>query len=253
MGLYTEKVLPRIINVVCAMGEAKELRARVCAGLHGEVVEIGFGSGLNVPYYPAAVTTVHAIEPADLGWKLAGKRLAATRTRVERTGLEADLEGADHPLLHVAREVADHAIGPRLGVAREAEGSLLAGLDLDALGEIDDEIRVRDRSVVGDRQILAGLGRRVDGVERRTPSSRRRPRRDRRRRWGGRGCRRGQQGDDRTADGQLHPPTTVLLGSVALSLSHRASQVEVTGTCRAAAVRRRPGPAPRGPRRRRWP
>ena len=88
MGFYTEKVLPRIINVVCAMGEAKELRARVCAGLHGEVVEIGFGSGLNVPYYPAAVTTVHAIEPADLGWKLAGKRLAATTTRVERTGLD---------------------------------------------------------------------------------------------------------------------------------------------------------------------
>ena len=88
MGFYAENVLPRIINVMCAAGQAKELRERVCSGLHGEVVEIGFGSGLNVPYYPAAVTTVHAIEPADLGWKLAGKRLAATTVPVERAGLD---------------------------------------------------------------------------------------------------------------------------------------------------------------------
>jgi len=88
MGFYSERVLPRLIDKVCNMGEAKDLRARVCAGLHGEVVEIGFGSGLNVPHYPAAVTTVHAIEPADLGWKLAGKRLAASTTHVERSGLD---------------------------------------------------------------------------------------------------------------------------------------------------------------------
>jgi len=88
VGFYSEKVLPRIIDKVCAMGEAKDLRARVCAGLHDEVLEIGFGSGLNVPYYPAAVTTVHAIEPADLGWKLAGKRLAASSVNVERSGLD---------------------------------------------------------------------------------------------------------------------------------------------------------------------
>ena len=52
------------------------------------MVEIGFGSGLNVPHYPAAVTRVHAIEPADIGWKLAGKRLAAATVPVERSGLD---------------------------------------------------------------------------------------------------------------------------------------------------------------------
>jgi ubiquinone/menaquinone biosynthesis C-methylase UbiE len=88
VGFYAEQVLPRLINVACAMGEAKELRARVCAGLHGDVVEIGFGSGLNVPHYPTAVTSVHAIEPADVGWKLAAKRLAASTVRVERSGLD---------------------------------------------------------------------------------------------------------------------------------------------------------------------
>ena len=87
-GVYAEHVLPRIINVACGMKTADPLRSRVCEGLHGQVVELGFGSGLNVPFYPAAVTEVAAIEPADLGWKLAGKRLAETRVPVERSGLD---------------------------------------------------------------------------------------------------------------------------------------------------------------------
>ncbi len=88
MGIYAEQVLPRIINVACGMKTADPLRSRVCEGLHGQVVELGFGSGLNVPFYPAAVTMVAAIEPADLGWKLASKRLAATNIPVERSGLD---------------------------------------------------------------------------------------------------------------------------------------------------------------------
>lgn len=88
MGFYRDQVVPRIVDKACAMGDAPALRDRVCAGLHGEVVELGFGSGLNVPHYPAAVTRVAAVEPADVGWKLAGKRLAASTTPVERAGLD---------------------------------------------------------------------------------------------------------------------------------------------------------------------
>jgi ubiquinone/menaquinone biosynthesis C-methylase UbiE len=51
-------------------------------------LEIGFGSGHNVPHYPATVTGVAAIEPADGGWKLARKRLAAATVPVERKGLD---------------------------------------------------------------------------------------------------------------------------------------------------------------------
>jgi ubiquinone/menaquinone biosynthesis C-methylase UbiE len=90
MGLYTEHVLPRIVDVACNMREAHPQRRRVCEGLAGEVVEIGFGSGLNVPFYPAAVTQVTAVEPADVGWKLAGKRLRETRVPVRRAGLDAE-------------------------------------------------------------------------------------------------------------------------------------------------------------------
>jgi len=88
MGLYGEHVLPRIINVACGLKGAEPLRRRVCDGLDGDVVELGFGSGLNVPFYPESVTRVAAVEPADVGWKLAEKRLRATSVPVERSGLD---------------------------------------------------------------------------------------------------------------------------------------------------------------------
>lgn len=88
MGMYGEQILPRIINLACDMKSARPLRQQVCAGLHGNVVEIGFGSGLNVPYYPPSVTRVAAIEPADTGWRLARKRLDAAKVPVERVGLD---------------------------------------------------------------------------------------------------------------------------------------------------------------------
>jgi SAM-dependent methyltransferase len=88
MGTYRERVLPRIINVACGMKAAEPLRRRVCEGLAGDVVEIGFGSGLNVPYYPTAITGVAAVEPADTAWKLADKRLLATAVPVRRSGLD---------------------------------------------------------------------------------------------------------------------------------------------------------------------
>jgi ubiquinone/menaquinone biosynthesis C-methylase UbiE len=88
MGIYDRHILPRIVNAACGMESNEPLRRRVCAGLEGEVVEIGFGSGLNVPFYPDGVARVAAVEPADIGWKLAQKRLGATSVPVERSGLD---------------------------------------------------------------------------------------------------------------------------------------------------------------------
>ena len=88
MGFYVRRVLPRLLNVACGMKATHELRQRVCADLKGHVVEIGFGSGHNVPFYPSTVTEVAAIEPADLGWKLASKRIATASVPVQRAGLD---------------------------------------------------------------------------------------------------------------------------------------------------------------------
>jgi SAM-dependent methyltransferase len=88
LGLYGDQILPRLINVACGLKGVAPLRRRVCDGLEGKVVEIGFGSGLNVPFYPEAVSRVAAIEPADVGWRLAEKRLRAATVPVERSGLD---------------------------------------------------------------------------------------------------------------------------------------------------------------------
>ena len=97
MGWYGEQVLPRIIDVACGLTVVVPLRQRVCEHLHGRVLEMGFGSGLNVPYYPAAVTVVDAVEPSDVAWKLAGKRLATSSVPVRRSALDGEfLPYADH-------------------------------------------------------------------------------------------------------------------------------------------------------------
>jgi SAM-dependent methyltransferase len=99
MGLYERRVLPRLVNVALGTKALEPLRRRVCEGLAGNVLEIGFGSGLNVPFYPAVVTRVAAVEPSDLAWQLAGRRLQAASVPVQRSGLDGQslpFEDASH-------------------------------------------------------------------------------------------------------------------------------------------------------------
>ena len=88
MGLWTSHVVPRIADRSLSAPEITPARQRVCAGLTGGVVELGFGSGLNVPHYPAGVTQVQAVEPSDVGWRLGASRLAAARAPIVRSGLD---------------------------------------------------------------------------------------------------------------------------------------------------------------------
>ena len=88
MGIYNDRVLPRILNAACGSQKLDPLRRQVCAGLAGEVVEIGFGSGLNIPFYPAGIAGVAAVEPSDVSWRLAAERLRATEVPVRRSGLD---------------------------------------------------------------------------------------------------------------------------------------------------------------------
>jgi ubiquinone/menaquinone biosynthesis C-methylase UbiE len=89
MGWYGERVLPRIIDKACGVASTFPLRERVCSGLHGDVVEIGFGSGHNVRFYPATVASVTAIEPSDTAWRLAARRVRESTVRIRRGDLDA--------------------------------------------------------------------------------------------------------------------------------------------------------------------
>ncbi|MGZ6669995.1 MAG: class I SAM-dependent methyltransferase, partial [Solirubrobacteraceae bacterium] len=75
-------------DLVMSRSELTPIRARVAASLEGDVLEIGFGSGLNVPHYPPAVTVVRAVDPATIGRKLAARRVASSSVPVQYVGLD---------------------------------------------------------------------------------------------------------------------------------------------------------------------
>lgn len=94
MGWWSEQVLPRAINRVLDTPDVNRRRARVCRGLAGTVLEVGFGSGLNVAFYPPEVRRVLAVEPSEVAWRLAESRRAASPasfTRVGRNGERLEL------------------------------------------------------------------------------------------------------------------------------------------------------------------
>lgn len=90
MGIYTDQILPRVIDVVLGGSRMGRLRARAMEGLAGEVLEIGFGSGTNVPWYPDEVTRVVAVDPATVGRRLAARRIGASPVQIDFAELSGD-------------------------------------------------------------------------------------------------------------------------------------------------------------------
>lgn len=88
MGLYREQVVPRLVDLMCGSAGFDRWRADAAEGLSGRVVEIGFGSGLNVPHYPPDVDVVLAVEPAVVARRLAERRIGASPVPVEHVGLD---------------------------------------------------------------------------------------------------------------------------------------------------------------------
>jgi ubiquinone/menaquinone biosynthesis C-methylase UbiE len=88
MSLYGDHILPRCLDFGLSRPHFNVARERITQGLVGEVVEIGFGSGLNLAYYPNTVTKIHAVDPAEVGRRLARKRLRACKIPVAWSGLD---------------------------------------------------------------------------------------------------------------------------------------------------------------------
>jgi len=83
MGLYAKYVLPRLIDLSMKNKEATRLRAAWIPHASGEVLEIGFGSGLNLPYYSSQVLRVYGVDPSAELQRIARGRVAAARFPVE--------------------------------------------------------------------------------------------------------------------------------------------------------------------------
>lgn len=85
---YEERVLPRIIDLTCSDRMTGKWRIQSLAGVHGEVLEVGFGSGTNLAHYPPAVERVDAVEPSDLAWERARSAVRDFGRPVRRVGLD---------------------------------------------------------------------------------------------------------------------------------------------------------------------
>lgn len=91
---WEQRALPRLTHAGLQGEEVDRWRHPVCAGATGVVLDIGFGSGPNLPHYGPQVTRVLAAEPSDLAWELAGPRISGFGRAVERAALDAaDLTG----------------------------------------------------------------------------------------------------------------------------------------------------------------
>lgn len=90
MGIYREQILPRLQDKIMRREGTSEVRSRVCAGLVGDVLEVGFGTGLNVPYYPVEVSRVFAVEPSRVCMRLAEDRIVKADIPIVLAGLNGE-------------------------------------------------------------------------------------------------------------------------------------------------------------------
>lgn len=89
MSWYEEKILPHIINLACSVKPARKQREKIVPLAEGDVLEIGIGSGLNLPFYdPQKVRKIWGLEPSEGMRQLAEKNLE---------GMNLDLEFIDLP------------------------------------------------------------------------------------------------------------------------------------------------------------
>ena len=91
MGFYDRHILPHVINFACGMKPIRYQREKVVPRAHGRVLEIGIGSGLNLPFYdPAQVEKLWGLEPSDEIRRMAEKAATASPFPVEFIGLPGE-------------------------------------------------------------------------------------------------------------------------------------------------------------------
>jgi len=86
---YAEQVRPRLLEVAMRHRALGAIRDRVCDGLTGDLLEIGYGTGLNHRHLPSTVRGVWAVEPSAAALRMAAPRRAATHTPVVDAGRDA--------------------------------------------------------------------------------------------------------------------------------------------------------------------
>src|SRR5436853_227814 len=89
MGFYQNHIVPRLIHSAMGQDDLKPYRSRVVSAAAGRVLEIGIGSGFNMPFYGAGVTQVTGIDPSA---RLLAMAQRAVRPKIPIEFVEASAE-----------------------------------------------------------------------------------------------------------------------------------------------------------------
>jgi SAM-dependent methyltransferase len=89
MGLYSRYIFPRLLERSMARAACDEQRREVVGQARGRVLEIGFGTGLNLPFYSEQVERVVTVEPNAGMRRWSAPRVAAARVPVQQHVLDA--------------------------------------------------------------------------------------------------------------------------------------------------------------------
>jgi len=90
MGFYSHVLFPWGMNWLMSGEPFDSERKQVLAEVGGDVLEVGFGSGLNIPHYPASVHELTAIDPNPGMRRYAEPRITASPIKVERCVLSGE-------------------------------------------------------------------------------------------------------------------------------------------------------------------
>lgn len=90
MGLYSAYIFPHLMDRVMSRPGFQRLRSETLQSAQGEVLEIGLGTGLNLPHYSAGVSRLRAVDPVPLLPERVATRLAAVPFPVEIMHLSAE-------------------------------------------------------------------------------------------------------------------------------------------------------------------
>jgi ubiquinone/menaquinone biosynthesis C-methylase UbiE len=82
MGFYAKYVLPRLTHLSMRQARLRAYRERVVGGARGRVLEIGFGSGLNLPFYGQTVDEIIGVDASPEMLALAEQAIASSRHKV---------------------------------------------------------------------------------------------------------------------------------------------------------------------------
>jgi ubiquinone/menaquinone biosynthesis C-methylase UbiE len=83
MGVYSKYLLPRILDLAMRNKETARLRAASIPHARGDVLEVGIGSGLNLPFYSRDVQRVYGVEPSVELQRMAIKKALTEAIKVE--------------------------------------------------------------------------------------------------------------------------------------------------------------------------